>query len=275
MSGPRVGTIGGIFVLLLGAAGGALCESAPPSLTLQWLGWDADRVGKDPQPQLPDGAPDHRLQLRLKPAPPQEIRAIELLEADDLGGPAEDGLRWSTGDAGAEYLAVEKDGHRLNRERAATLGAHAGDVLFDLYAHDFGQWPLHTSIVAAVVLPDGRRIERTVTLQPPPDRLLGVWQMHCPSRSPQAFEPMTMSGRLQLVWQPDGSITGFFGVLPVRGKVDASGHVEGIAEDPTGRAVWQGELERPQRGRPLRGTGSFELERTRDACVGSGAWSSR
>jgi hypothetical protein len=258
-----------------GVKGGKPPQRAVPSLELEWLGWAADKVGKDPQPQAPDGAPDHHLQLGLKLASMQEIAAIELAETDGHGRPAEDGLRWSTQDAAAEYLAAETDGRRLNPAAAATLGPHAGNAVFDLYAHDIGQWNVHGSIVAAVLLADGRRLAHAFTLESPPDRLLGLWQMHCNNPAPQAFEPMTISGRLQLILQPDDSITGYFGVLPLKGKLDPSGGVAGSAEASTARVVWQGQLDKAGRGKPPRGSGSFKFERAQDGCLGEGVWSNQ
>lgn len=258
-----------------GVKGGKPQQRATPSLALEWLGWDADKVGKDPQPQAPDGAPDHHLRLTLALASAQEIAAIELGEADGYGGPAEDGLRWSTQDEGAEYLAAEVDGRRLNSAAAAPLGSHAEDAMFDLYAHDIGQWNAQTSVVAAVLLADGRRLAHVFTLEPPPDRLLGLWQMHCANPAPEAFEPMTISGLLQLNLQPDDSITGYFGTLPLHGKLDVSGRVAGSAEDSTARVVWQGQLDKPERGNSLRGSGGFKFERAQAGCLGEGVWSNR
>lgn len=259
-----------------GVKGGKPKQLAVPSLQLEWLAWHADKVGKAPQAQKADGAPDHHLRLRLNLAAPQEIIAIELLEADVRNQAVKDGLHWSTQDANAEYLAAESDGRRLNPTAVSTLGRHAGDAVFDLYAHDIGQWDVGRSIVAQVLVADGRKLAHAFTLKSPPNQLLGIWQMHCENfSSPEAFEPRFLSGRLNLVWQPDGKITGYFGTLPLIGALDASGKIQGRAEDAAARVVWQGQVAKPRRGKPLRGSGSFKFEREQDGCLGEGAWTNR
>jgi hypothetical protein len=244
-------------------------------LQLDWLGWDADKVGKAPKPSRADGAPGHHLQLKVQLGSGQEITAIGLRAADEQGGSSEDELRWSTLDTAAEYLAAEIDGRRLNPRGAKSLGRHSGAVVFDLYAHDIGQWDVHRIVYAEVLLSNGSRIAGPGIFMPPPDRLLGIWQMHCATNAPGAFEPMTMSGRIQLIWQADDSIIGHFDGIPTSGKLGKDGKIEGFAEDSSTRVIWHGELENPTRGRPLRGGGGFRFEQSSEHCTGEGMWGNR
>ena len=250
--------------------GGKPKQPAIPALQLQWLGWDADQVGKGPAADKPDGAPDHRFTLQVRLPSMQEVVAIA------LAAPGDGGVRWSSSGAPAEYLAVELDGQRLNYQgpRGPSLGEHTGKKAFDLYAHDIGQLGAGGTMIAEITLADRRRISHQVELEPPPDRLLGIWQMHCPNNAPHAFEPWTLSGRVQMLLHPDGSLTGFWGAMPLVGKLGEGGAVSGTAARDGERVTWKGELERVRPGRPLRGRGSFEFTETKDACVASGSWGS-
>lgn len=250
--------------------GGKPVQAATPSLKLQWLGQDADKIGKDRSSLAPDGAPDHHMRLEVRPAMARQVITIELRE----DGP-EPALRWSTHAADAELLAVEMQGRRLLPTAGAPLAGAGTASVFDLYAHDIGQWAVDRSVVAELTLADGRKPTHVFTLTAPPDRLLGIWQMHCASTSPGAFEPMTISGRLQLVLLPGGAVTGLFGALPLTGRLDATGRVEGSAEDKGSRVEWQGQLDKRTRGAPVRGNGGFRFVRAADGCVEDGVWSSR
>jgi hypothetical protein len=101
---------------------------------------------------------------------------------------------------------------------------------------------------------------------------LDTWRMHCQSSHPDAFEPRLISGPFQLVRHGDAGPDRWFGTTSIRGKIDSSGRVEGIAEDATGRVVWQGLLERHERGALPRGSGGFELDRGTGGCS-DGVWS--
>ncbi len=256
-----------------GVKGGKPKEPAVPSLALQWLGWDADEVGREGGG--PDGAPDHRLRLSFELQSPQEVVAVVVRTSDEQGTPI-DTLVWSTvpgGDAGL-FLAAEREGRRLDAEAATGLGRFTGPVVLDLFAHDIGQWSAGSHLLVQVVLGGGRELVRWTQLRPPPDRLLGLWQMLCPPRSPEAFEPQTISGRVQMVLDGDGALSGFFGALPLTGKLDPSGEVRGTAAAGEETVSWEGRLTQAARGRPLRGSGSFRFLRTTSACPEEGVWAS-
>lgn len=255
-----------------GVKGGKPKKPAVPSLTLQWLGWDADEVGR--QGGGPDGAPDHRLRLSMHLKRAQDVVAVTLRTSDAQGIPADD-LVWSTRHGADPFLAAERDGRRLNVQAAPHLGRFAGPVVLDLYAHDLGHWGVGSHLLVQVALAGGRELVRWTRLEPPPDRLLGTWQMHCPPRSPEAFEPMTISGRLQLVRHADGRLSGFFGTLPLTGKLGRTGEVRGTAGGGEESVTWEGRLTAVARGRPLRGSGTFRFLRTTAACEGDGVWGER
>ncbi|HEX5760061.1 MAG TPA: PAN domain-containing protein [Thermoanaerobaculia bacterium] len=252
--------------------GGKPKQPAVPSFSLQWLGWDADEVGR--QGGGPDGAPDHRLRLSMDPKAAQDVVAITLQMSDEQGIPADD-LVWSTRHGADPFLAAKQDGRRLNAAAAPRLGRFTGPVVLDLFAHDIGQWQVDQHLLVRVTLAGGRELVRWTRLEPPPDRLLGIWQMHCPSSSPEAFEPMTLSGRLQLVRQADGGLSGFFGALPLTGKLDPSGEARGTAAAGEESVTWEGRLTAAARGKPLRGSGTFRFLRTAAACSGDGVWGSK
>lgn len=258
---------------ITGVKGGKPKERAVPSLALEWLGWDADAVGREGGG--PDGAPDHRLRLSFDLRSPQEVVAVMVRTSDAQGIPT-DALLWSTvpGAGSGLFLAAEREGRRLNAEAAAGLGQFSGPVVLDLFAHDIGQWSAGSHLLAQVVLGGGRELVRWTPLEPPPDRLLGLWQMLCGPTSASAFEPQTISGRLQLVLQDDGVLSGFFGALPLTGRLGPSGEVRGTAAAGEESVIWEGKLTEVARGRPLRGGGQFHFVRTTSACLEEGTWTS-
>ena len=255
-----------------GVKGGKPKQPAVPSFSLQWLGWDADEVGR--QGGGPDGAPDHRLRLSLHPKTAQDVITVTLQMSDEQGTPIDD-LVWSTRFGADPFLAAKQDGRRLNAAAAPRLGRFAGPVVLDLFAHDIGQWQVEQHLLVRVALAGGGELVRWTRLEAPPDRLLGIWQMHCQSSSPEAFEPMTISGRLQLVRQADGGLSGFFGTLPVKGKLDPSGEIRGTAAAGAESVTWEGRLTAAAPGKPLRGSGTFRFLRTATACPGEGVWGSK
>jgi len=251
--------------------GGKPKRPAVASLQLQWLGWDQDKIGKDRNPD-PDGAPDHRFVLEVRLAAPQEIVAVALRTSNDQGIPNDD-LRWSSQGTDALQLAVESEGHRLSSPSGTSLGRHSGTVRLDLYAHDIGQWDTGRVVLAEVLLGDGRRLAHWAGLRPPPDRLLGIWQMHCSNNAPDAFEPITVSGRLQFTLLEDGTVRGSFGALPLTGRIAKGSAISGNAGDGKEAVEWRGELESAGRGESLRGRGTFRFVKATAGCQGEGVWS--
>jgi hypothetical protein len=236
--------------------GGKPKIAAVPSLQLQWLGWEADKIGKS-VPAKPDGAPDHSFLLRVRAASPGEVLRICLIQ------PSAGGLRWSNSGANVEPLFVE------------SASGREGEVGFHLYAHDIGQFDAGRIVVAEVKL-SNRTVSHEVELRAPPDRLLGLWQMYCQNAPPHMFEPMTHSGHLQLIRQSDDTLTGWFGAMKLAGRMDATGSVQGTAEGGGGKVTWKGKLESPRRGKPLRGAGTFSVvEPSPDGCTGTGVWNVR
>lgn len=230
--------------------GGQPKVAAVPSFQLQWLGWEADKVGKSTA--KPDGAPDPSFLLRVRAASPAEVLRISLVE------PGAGGLRWSNSGANVELLHVESE------------AAREGEVAFQLYAHDIGQFDTGRSVIAEVKLAS-RTVSHELELQAPPDRLLGRWEMHCGNAPPHMFEAMTHSGRLQLIRQGD-TLTGWFGAMKLTGRMDATGNVSGTAEGGGGKVTWNGKLQSPRRGKPLRGSGTFTVEASAEGCTGTGMW---
>jgi hypothetical protein len=249
--------------------GGKPKKPAVQSLRLTWLGWDDDKVGNG-RNSAPDGAPDHHFVLELTLGMEQDINEVTLRSADEHGTPTNDQY-WSSHAKDASMLGVEVEGRRLNTPEAISIGGFAGKVKLDLYAHDIGQRRTH--LVAGVSLGNGRQLTQWTELAPPPDRLIGMWQMHCPSSNPNAFEPLHLSGRLQLRLHDDDTISGFFGTLPVTGKRSKDGAIAGTAAKGDELVEWKGELKNLKRGKPLHGSGSFRFVKSKDACVGEGVWS--
>jgi hypothetical protein len=255
------------FVLLLVP----LMAGAGPTIDVQWLERDADKVGKPPDEARPDGVPDHHFRITLQFPVEDEVLEIELRQESTVTPTT---LRWNSIDASADYLAVERDGRRLNDPRAS-LGVYSGKVVFDVYAHDIGQWEVHRTLVTTVQVPEGPELMHVAALAPPPDRLGGLWRMHCRSDSPDAFEPMTMSGRILMVVDADRRVSGFFGSAPLTGALAADGRISGRAENADEQVEWQGKLDHYRSGATLLGQGEFRLLRSREACVGEGTWSNR
>jgi hypothetical protein len=258
---------------ITGVKGGKPKHAATPSLRLEWFGWDADKVGKEPKVHEPDGVPDHRFILTAHLGSPQDVLSVSLRTTDEQGIPINN-LRWGSHGPDALYLGVESDGRRLNSAEGLPLGRFSETAVFDLYAHDVGQWQAGSHVLVEVRLGDGRTLGRWTRLAAPPDRLLARWQILCEPRSPDAFEPMTFSGRLQFRLLPDGNVTGYFGVMRLTGRLGDARTVSGRAEGGNESVQWRGTLERVVPGKPLRGKGSFRFDRTTSSCSEQGTWSS-
>lgn len=273
MRRPRDTTTVTTWIVLFGALVATLSATAGvPGLSLEWLGRDADKVSKQAPHRGSDGALDHHFRLSLQAGAAAPIRAIELREHD----PARpETLAWNSRDEDSDHLAVERDGRRLNRSADASLGSHPGDVVFDLYAHDIGQWEVYRSVIVEVQYADGSKLQRAATLTWPNDRLMGIWQLLCPPESAEAFEPRTMSERVLLILQADGKLDGYFGSMPLSGTVDANGRVEGRAGNADADVEWHGALLVFGPGKPAVGSGEFAFKRSKHECIGEGQWTSK
>lgn len=249
----------------ISAVRGKPTRPAVPSLTLAWLGRDADEIGKA-RDAGPDGAPDHHFRLQLRIPADQALASIELRQKGSAP------LRWSTADTKAEPLLAELGGRRVQPGEQLRAAADGAKTVVDLYAHDIGQWDVNHTIVAEVNFASGRKVAHDVVIEPPPDQLLGFWETLCPSNN---FEPRQFNGRILLVRQPDDTLTGWFDWMRLEGKLDAGGKLEGSAEDAKNHVDFAGALERPVRGKPLKGSGTFKFTQQQDGCTASGSWSSR
>jgi hypothetical protein len=240
-----------------------------PSLSLEWLGHDADEVSRD-ETSEPDGITDLHFRLTIRPAGPATIRSITLWRAGNDGRPADD-FGYGTADSTGTLLVVRRGGGIVNQGFATSLLDVEGETTLDLYARDFGTIDTGGDILVEVALDGRAALRRTVTLAPPAGRLLGAWNVHCDPRSAQAFEPMTLSGRLWLDLAADGGVAGSIDGVSVSGSV-AGDSLRASGESPAGRASLSGELTR-QRGRGARpkAAGTVDFQPTGESCT-SGLW---
>jgi hypothetical protein len=266
----RTVLLGALATILSGAAI-TEARTADP-LQLVWLGWDADRVGD--HVNEPDGKVDHhfRLTLTLDPSPPQELVFIALYDADDQGKPRNTS-HWDSKEQEFSILGVETDGRRLNPSYVSSLGRFSGTVVFDLFAADYGWWKKGSSVLVEVGLANGQKLQQLIQLKPPDNRLIGAWNVLCPSSSPEAFEPMTLSGSFFMDVGTDGRITGSFGDHPISGSVDQSGTASGTAGSGTDSITWQGTITKPGRNKPRTGRGDFKFHQAGQECFGGAWWS--
>jgi len=264
----RAAMFGAVAIVLSGVVVAETRYSGP--LRLVWLGWDGDRVGE--HTHEPDGKVDHhfRLTLTLAPSPPQEMIFIALYDADDQGKPRNK-HHWDSKERASSILGVETDGRQRNPGYASSLGHFSGTVVFDLFATDYGWWKQGSFVLVEVGLSNGQKLRHFIQLEPPENRLIGVWNVLCRNASPQAFEPMTLSDRFLMDVGANGRITGNFGGRPISGSVDQSGAARGTAGAGTDTITWQGTITKRGRNKPLTGKGDFTLHQTGQECF-SGAW---
>jgi len=253
-----------------GVKGARPPQPAVRKTRLAWQGSDADQVGHQTTDGQPDGRPDQHLRLSLMLPSPQEIIAITLHDADDQGIPAS--FHWSSKDSAFPILGVTVDGRRLNPSHAPSLGQFSGAVVFDLFANDNGIWEKGRFVLVEVSLANGQKLGHWTQLEPPAGRLIGKWNILCNNSSPQAFEPLTLSGRFHMDVQPDGRITGRFWDMPLSGTVDQSGAASGTAESREFAITWNGTIPKPARHRPLQGKGNFKFQRGNQDCFSDGQW---
>jgi hypothetical protein len=239
------------------------------TVALELMGRDADRVSRA-QTAAPDGNTDVHFRVKVKFPRPVEVRSITLREAGE-GDRALDGPSYGTLDPEGQLLVVEQDGQRLNEGFAGPLAAIDREATLDLYLGDNGTLDVGSRVLVEIALESGAVVRRAFTLAPPANRLLGIWQVHCDPGSPDAFEPMTLSGRLWIDLHEDGSATGELNGIPRAGTV-AGDSLDVAGASALGRASVRGELARP-RGRGGRPSASGWIEyQPAEARCGSGPW---
>ena len=248
----------------------ATMAATAQTMALELLGRDADRVSRRESAE-PDGYADVHFRVKVKFPQPVDVRSITLRPAGDGDRPLDE-PGYGTGKGW--LLAIEKDGRRLNEGFTDRLAGPIEDATFDLYVGDNGTLDVGSRVLVEIALGDGSVFRRAFTLSPPANRLLGVWQVHCDPGSPEAFEPMTLSGRLWLDLNEDGSATGEIDGIPLTGTV-AGDSIVAVGESELGRASVRGGIVRPRsrRGR-LSASGWLEYQPVGARC-GSGPWSTR
>ncbi|HYO45966.1 MAG TPA: hypothetical protein VEY33_04675 [Gemmatimonadota bacterium] len=252
-------TVLGLFLTSAGNATGQL-------LALELLGRDADRVSRA-ETAGPDGYTDVHFRVKVKFSQPTTIRSITLQRPGDGDRPGGD-LVYRTRDSSGELLLVESDGERVNggfTDRLLTIDRE------DLYLGDNGTLDVGSRVLVEITLASGAFVRRAFTLAPPKNRLLGIWQVHCDPGSPDAFKPMTLSGRLWIDLGEDGSATRGINGIPLAGTLEGDS-IDVAGESALGRASVRGELARPSNkgGRPS-ASGWLEYLPVEARC-GGGPW---
>lgn len=263
-----MGTVALVAVVALLSAGKA--EAAGQILALELLGRDADRVSRAGTTE-PDGYTDVHFRVKVEFPQPATIRSITLQRPGDGDRPDGD-LVYGTRDSTGVLLLVERDGERVNEGFTDRLLTIDREGTLDLYAGDNGTLQVGSRVLVEIALEGEAVVRGAFTLAPPANRLLGIWQVHCDPGSPQAFEPMTLSGRLWIDLGEDGSATGELNGIPLAGTVEGDS-IDVAGESALGRASVRGELARPRSrgGRPS-ASGWIEYEPVELRC-GSGPWS--
>ena len=256
-----------LLVLLLATAGSA----AGQTMALELLGRDADRVSRDETAE-PDGYTDVHFRVKVEFPRPVEVRSIALRAAGEGDRPLDE-PGYGTQDPEGRLLVVERDGRRLNQGFTSRLTGLEDEATLDLYLGDNGTLDVGSRVLLEIALVEGSVVRRAFTLTPPANRLLGTWQVHCGPGSAQAFEPMTLSGRLWLDLDADGSATGEIDGIPLSGSV-AGDSIAAAGESELGRASVQGEIVRPRGGGRPSASGWLEYQPVEARC-GSGPWSTQ
>jgi hypothetical protein len=249
-----------------------LAVAAPATgqiLALELLGRDADRVSRAETAE-PDGYTDVHFRVKVEFPQPTTIRSITLQRPGEGDRPDGD-LVYGTRDSAGELLGVERDGERVNEGFTDRLLTIDRESTLDLYLGDNGTLDVRSRVLVEITLESGAVVRRAFTLAPPASRLLGIWQVHCDPGSPEAFEPMTLTGRLWIDLGEDGSANGGINGIPLAGSVEGDSIVL-AGESALGRASVRGELARPRSraGRPS-ASGWLEYKPVEERC-GSGSW---
>ena len=211
-----------------GVKGGRPSQAAVSTLQLTWYGRDVDKVGHETTDGQPDGRVDLHFRLSLALKVSEEVVSIALYDANEQGISTRS-YHLSSKDPKFSILGVEVAGRRLNPSHTQSLGQFSSDVVFDLFAADYGWWDTGNFVLVEVGLANGRSLGHWFQLEPPQDRLMGKWNILCSNSSPEAFEPMTLSGRFSMDVQA-GRITGRFADMTLSGIVEQSGVASGTAE---------------------------------------------
>lgn len=265
--GGGSGTVGAVTVLGLFLTSAS--NATGQLLELELLGRDADRVSRADTAK-PDGYTDVHFRVKVEFPQPTTIRSITLQRPGDGDRPDGD-LVYGTRDSAGELLLVESDGERMNEGFTDRLLTIDREGTLDLYLDDNGTLDVGSRVLVEITLESGAVVRRAFTLAPPANRLLGIWQVHCDPGSPNAFEPMTLSGRLWIDLIEDGSATGGLNGIPLAGTV-VGDSIDVAGESALGRASVRGELARPRSraGRPS-ASGWLEYKPVEERC-GSGSW---
>jgi len=243
--------------------------AAGQTVVLELMGRDADRVSRAETAE-PDGYTDVHFRVKVKFPQPTTIRSITLQRPGEGDRPDGD-LVYGTRDSAGVLLLVESDGERVNEGFTDRLLTIDREGTLDLYLGDNGTLNVGSRVLVEITLDGGEVVRRAFTLAPPKNRLLGIWQVHCDPGSPDAFEPMTLSGRLWIDIGEDGSATGGINGIPLAGTV-AGDSIDVAGESTLGRAALRGELARPgKHGGLPRASGWLEYLPVELRC-GGGLW---
>jgi hypothetical protein len=236
---------------------------ARPAMSLVWLGRDADKVG--PAGAEPDGRTDVHFRLHLTGTGTLEIASIQLTRSVEIGGSALEPWSWSSRDPNPFFHGVETDGRMLGRKPTNSLGRLAEPAVLDLYGEDNGVLTTRSWVMVEVTAADGTTRGHWFRLDPPPGRLMGQWQALCPNNSPEAFEPMTLGGRLVLDVDSSGRLIGWLGAFALTGTVAPDGSVDAVLDGERGPSPWSGRIETSKDG-SLSGSGNFTVVLGDDTC---------
>jgi len=270
-AGRRIGGASGTVaaVTVLGLFLTSASNATGQLLALELLGRDADRVSAAGTAE-PDGYTDVHFRVKVEFPEPTTIRSITLQRPGDGDRPDGD-LVYGTRDSEGELLLAERDGERMNEGFTDRLLTIDREGTLDLYVDDNGTLDVGSRVLVEIALEDGSVVRQAFTLAPPQNRLLGIWQVHCDPGSPDAFEPMTLSGRLWIDLGEDGSATGGLNGIPLAGTVDGDS-IDVAGESALGRASVRGELARSSSSKGGRPSASGWLEYLPvDARCGSGS----
>jgi len=141
-------------------------EVSYPTVTLYFMGVDADKVGTGFQP-TPNGDPDGHFALEIDTGGTTVQVVGLLLYTSDYKGNAvfstQGGQSWTTTGPGW-ILGVERDGRRLNPSDRAVRDVVRGMARYDLYA-DGGKWfGAGQYFTILVRLSDGRTARKIIRI---------------------------------------------------------------------------------------------------------------